>query len=1290
VSDEARTPARVREYAALSALSEEQARALLGRTSNRRLRLLDGKFSSVRDMQWFNALAAGGTACALLDDVEAIEQVAAALAAVHRHGSFTYRPETDLRIALSRLVALAGASSAAVARLASHPDAEVRRAVAEGLPLEGPARALVRSFVVDRDANVRTVARKRLAPEELPPWLGFFTVDPIAPIAAALSAGGEPEAAALERASTLVDAIVAAQENGKLVFSPALEALCAQLPDAVLVDLARQVATEYGPLVDVSPLLVLAAGREGGVAFALATVERWLREKGRFVSGSFSKVARAETVPPSVRSRLAWAAAERALAADVNVDHVGELLALAVALFVPEELERFVALFLAHEKGPHGEAIVNALYFRVTFPLTPELERWAEAEIESGNAFASSGRQSMTCGIVGRGAADRARGLALRCASPTFVLAEKERDDARRRWALATLFSDVHDDATMGTKADFVAAMYAVERNRACILADAGLAMYALPHVRMALRRGELDFPAARVVARAVRRVYGPPPDPPRIRRDPPDLVSLDPYLGGEDVRGPLREEETRAYDRARELHVFAGPGARYADFDVVGAESARGVALAEALAREAGRGNAVAAEKLRSELFECQSAAHAAAARTLDFVALNDPALDELFTEVVAVENANAAGATGPSRKGRHRSAPLRPGAAAFAWVPCMSVREARKLLRRVNTLEDRIGHVGEGPANGLAIRHRSAVVKLAGAALVLHGHGAFFEELTEAIDYGVVDDAAVGEVAALVGSMVALSDPETTNLEVALGHGYVRVRASVAENLRPDEPAGRRLLLRLADDESQYVRETAKGVLGAGAVPWWVGIFTRDPALGLSDAEARALEKTLKAVASAIDPPDGEQKRPDARTITRLSKKLPADLACDIGRQQGKAKHAFFDVSPWIVAALPREGSERMVRDLVVSWIDREGFFGHSFADVLRACAPVDRRRFAEALFELFPSESEGARRLDELLAAVAPDDFAERIWQKIVAYDGLDDEALDALCHTWKPWLSRLDELPSPIVAWAVAEMRKLPSEERTEARALAEVLVKRAPPAALRPLAFDAVGSENEAQRRWGIGMLLGPCHDSSLDGPRAARVRAFFADEALRRDILADDELVRVCLPLARAALRKGELGFPEARRVAYAVLEVTRNKAKQATKGKKRKAPRRGSSGEPAHGLSASELRAYLAARASFVFAGERWTLSDPDIVGTTGDLADAHWNSAARAAEEGDNRALRALGIALFGMPSESILDIALRLAGTYGEAGVPETLRYALERAHEALGRKMVVGLKIRREVD
>lgn len=74
--------------------------------------------------------------------------------------------------------------------------------------------------------------------------------------------------------------------------------------------------------------------------------------------------------------------------------------------------------------------------------------------------------------------------------------------------------------------------------------------------------------------------------------------------------------------------------------------------------------------------------------------------------------------------------------------------------------------------------------------------------------------------------------------------------------------------------------------------------------------------------------------------------------------------------------------------------------------------------------------------------------------------------------------------------------------------------------------------------------------------------------------------------------------------------------------------------------GNAGRGMSAPELRAYLAARESFVFAGEAWSLSDPDIVGTTGDLADAHWKAAARAAKEGEPRALHALGHALFGKP--------------------------------------------------
>ena len=96
----------------------------------------------------------------------------------------------------------------------------------------------------------------------------------------------------------------------------------------------------------------------------------------------------------------------------------------------------------------------------------------------------------------------------------------------------------------------------------------------------------------------------------------------------------------------------------------------------------------------------------------------------------------------------------------------------------------------------------------------------------------------------------------------------------------------------------------------------------------------------------------------------------------------------------------------------------------------------------------------------------------------------------------------------------------------------------------------------------------------------------------------------------------------------------------------------------------------------------------ESWHLLDYQVIGSASALGQAHLAAAVAAVEAGDEEAANALGRALLISPDAALLDAGMAMTRTYADSGLPSGLRVGLERAHRALGVKLVKPFRRRQD--
>ena len=829
---------------------------------------------------------------------------------------------------------------------------------------------------------------------------------------------------------------------------------------------------------------------------------------------------------------------------------------------------------------------------------------------------------------------------------------DESESDPRRVWALEELLTRAYDPTASGPLRPLAESLYAIEANRARFLEAAELVSFVLSPARAELRGGRLTFPQARLVACAIRSVANGSESGSEVSLADEERTRVVAALANEADGKDLDEAELAVYFAARQTHRYEGAGLDLVDFDVVGYGSDEGAALIQALASAAKAGEHVACQRIAVELYSrpTQELVNAVRAVIPDDI---EEHTDEggLGSLTYAVDFASAK-LHGKRLESSRRLLKLSPGIAARPDDALLTVVEARALVARgldaVNENSLTTSH--------LAFSHRCAVLALASSASVLHGDTSNLRLLAEAAEHELVEADYRNTLLGAIGDLVALSPPNDRVIRRLVKSTDRGIRCAVAHALRADNAAARALLLTLVSDPNVRVRNAARSSLGEGAVPWWTGIFGRDPAETLSDEDAEKLAPTFAAIAAALGPtPKGEgRKATSDKAVIRLSRALPAELACDLARQQGRDDADSSRLSTWVVAAVPREGGEAVLAEILA--LKARSDLG-SIEGVSRAARKLNRAarlRFALLALQLgaFDKDVHSSTILDMVVELLRRED-TETITTELLAIFTTDEDAFERTCRSFTAYFSRRRHVPPLLLDWAFRHIERARDDKRHCTDTFAKAQLAKAPHDRTRPTALRLLEGTSPHQKAWALRELLGRLHDTSLDGPKAGRIRALYEEPSLRQVFLNDGKLLPLALPHARADLRNNRLEFPEARVVAFATLKHS-------------KSPN----------LSAEELSAYLASRAAFRFEGTSWHLRDFEIIGYSSELGRAHLLAALAAVRAGDDEAATSLGHLLFLSPNEVYLDIGMAMARVYAESGLPPLLRMGLEEAHESLG--------------
>ena len=1281
---------RDRAESKLALLDAPTARAILVRvyepvkTSRR-----SSPFYGARMWQWSAAAVHASSCLALHGDAADCPEIATALAWLARYEGRVTTQVLDLRRSLALLVTKTWPAPV-VRELAGHPAPQVRRAVAEGLASlakEGEAAALVAQLAADPYTTVRFAARASATKGALEPWHGIFSSDPTEAAVAwarekhagdtAKMAGAEKKARAL--LSALYETFVKEPWDVEDE-EPALASRCALLPDALVVDLARRVGS-FTPRGGASPIVAAAATREGGAELLLELVFRWLGEGKRYVDDLPSKVL----VGPAyadVRKRVGEAAAREALSSTRTQKERELASSLALKLLDREAVAAWLVT-AAHACPSHvayGAADVLIHDGRAPEPIVA----WARRALGSGEAFASSGLRHLATKVAATLPADDRRSLAeplTRARENEVARAAPDDDDddadPARSWALAELLVRAYDEAKSGPRRALAESLFAVPANRRCFLSSPVLVPYVLPAARAALRRGELAFSEARMVACAVRSFANGSTRGSVVDLDDDERLVMEAMLAPEEERADLDESELAIYFEARSRHTFEGAGVALADFDVVGREGPHAEALVAALVAAAVANQPEAIVRLRHELYFIPTPLVLSAVRAAF------PDDDELapVPDSILYPMEHAADTLGEKTSRRSREK-LLPGMVAREADMLLSAKQVRALLSRaIDALDDGTD------ASPVLFAHRCSAIAFAAAASVLHGDPRAMGKLAEVLEWQLDDGAYVSLLHACLGDLVALSSSgDKAVRELAKSHLAV-VRLAVAHGLRADEPAARAMLMELVADGDIDVRDAARKALGEGAVPWWTGVFGRDPTEALSDDEATKLAPVLAAIAAALGPlPEGERREELTNAeVERLSKKLPAALACDLARQQAKDLDGVMGLSPWVVAALPREGGDELLEALLALTPRHRSLYLHGLVEAVAQLPAKTQSTFALRAIRFAAYEAEGDPGLLLMVVKLLKKTDASAVADELVAIATTDEAAFEATCSSFHRWFDDQKVVPEQLVAWAFAQLAKEADDSERCTERFARMLVVKAPRERARAAALAALEGRASGRKRWALEQLFGKLYVPTVDGPKGPRARAFYEDPSYRHLMLSSDALREHVLPFARVDLRDGKLAFEEAHLVATTVYRAHGTAAEAATEtvtrpGAKRAAPSRS-------GLTEAERDAYLAVREGFRFEGKGWHLFDHDLIGTSTELGKAHLAASIAAVENGDEEAAQGLAYALYAYPDDALLDAGMAMARVYADSGLPEFLRMSIERAHTKLSRPLEEPLPRRR---
>jgi hypothetical protein len=1241
------------------------------------------------------AIAAAVTCLVLHGDPADVALVESGLVALEDHSMGFEHVVGEAQEAIEHFVRRPAVGPAELDRLARSRSAHVRRSLCLGLAKRERSEVVARLETLARDpySIVRIAAREVLPAGHLPPWYGVFSRDPFPEVVAHLRAvSGAASSTKLEgEARALADEVCAAFLKPWWELEPVerdVVARCQSLPDALLLDLAANVASLE---IHHRPHFVAleAATREGGPRLLVELVTRWVELMGR-ASHLAATVARAVDLfgmPDAEKRRLGRRLLEVIRGADLDADVLRVVEDLALDLVKGAPSDEIAPCLVA--EGALLVAPSYPLYRLVdSWESAPrELLEWARHAALEGGAFASTDIWSLVKNVLSKGPVAEERAVALRFVgdddpSPVPAWAHDAEVGATshpgRTWALGMLLDRGFEPGPHTIPAQRAIELFRVPKNREAFLRTSALVAYVLPEARAALVRGELSFPEAHLVATSAVDLSGTSKVPCLYRStlDDAERAVFDPR-----AFEPLDEATFAAYLELRRAHVFAGPGLEQVDFDVVGPDSAEGRELAMALARGVVSGERVAFEQVRRELLIRPTPVLVEALREVGAVDDRLGVDGDFVVDEVTRAEASLSGAKG-AWKSRfdHRRRKLVPGTKLFPDLALVPLDRARAWLARavdaIDSNEPPLHEIGYGVS-----RHCRFTLQFAAAACVLHGDTTAAIPIADAIRDELVPEAVdLTILAERVGELVALMPASTKRVRILAKDDSVYVRLAVAGALRARDPGAHELLVALAQDVNIEVSNTAKAAIGEGALPWWLGVFRRDPAESLSDEEAESLTPVFEEIraAVALGRERLRDRRASAAALGKLSAALPVHLAAELARSRGREIDLRDGPAPCLVAALRREGAGELLLELLSGWRGDPNFVLWFDPNLIAPLRKAERAKFvAGALRFAADLGSPEGRDLARVVALALGRTDAAAAADTLVALASEDEEGFFVVAGAFEGLLKKARA--APLEPWALRHVLRDADASHLDVDRLAEAVLARAPREAVRPAALAALAVPT--RRAWAVAQLVGRCHVAELDGSRASRVAALYADPDFRHCFFTAS-LLKLALRHARRDLVDGRLELPEALMVVRCVMASSSPNAD----GDDEKPAKR-----PVAPLSEREREAYIAARRGYVFKGKGWRLLDLDVVGAGSELGLATLEAAVEAAAQGDDKAANAVAAALFGHSDADVARAALRIAKGYGDAGLPSLLHMALSFALPALGMdEEMKALRERRDRD
>jgi hypothetical protein len=382
-------------------------------------------------------------------------------------------------------------------------------------------------------------------------------------------------------------------------------------------------------------------------------------------------------------------------------------------------------------------------------------------------------------------------------------------------------------------------------------------------------------------------------------------------------------------------------------------------------------------------------------------------------------------------------------------------------------------------------------------------------------------------------------------------------RIREAVAEGLRPQGEAELGLLEALSTDGIAQVRNAAKRTLAkVREVAWWKGKFTSDPVARLSPEEAERHKSTFERLSGVLDLARYYLPKHEAE-IVELADALPDPLTVEVAEMILSAQDPYGILLPSLgTIMLKRPGGTAAFIRVCAALCDHRTRFmqGSELARMflplsreLRVAACKELTAYAVGLSAPVRCEQMGtpARLVAETVAkAWPPGEDPTPLLDALLSLSPTDEYALDWVVCSLDKVFTEEGADPTPILDRAVeAHLAGYPGAWKN-IRGAIHTMLESASGLSLRAAAEQFLLRDDEDDVRWGIKRLLSNAHDPARDPPPAEMVARLYAEPKYRKALNDSGDLCERALPLFRADLREGKLGFVEAAATMCAIGEL--------------------------------------------------------------------------------------------------------------------------------------------------